>query len=195
MFVWRFISNNRALHISLVAFHGTMFHMSIILLEFQDSPFYGKSLGYISWIFQQAIVNSNNFWITSSFFCKKPSSSSLIILRTSSRLKYDPLQFAPTWMETRSPWCRNQWMNLDCLRPFDQWELLDCNGHGPSVLCTKWPRARFVPLGMCCPLPSIGNLRGLAIPSIYFSSLRNRCISFIYFASPLYGALTDWICV
>ena len=30
-------------------------------------------------------------------------------------------------------------MNLDGLHPFDQWELLDCNGHGPSVLCVKWP--------------------------------------------------------
>ena len=23
--------------------------------------------------------------------------------------------------------------------PLDQWELLDCNGHGPSMLCVKWP--------------------------------------------------------
>ena len=30
-------------------------------------------------------------------------------------------------------------MNLDGLRPFDQWELLGCNGYGPSVLCVKWP--------------------------------------------------------
>ena len=30
-------------------------------------------------------------------------------------------------------------VNLDGLRPFDQWELLDFNGHGPSVLCVKWP--------------------------------------------------------
>ena len=30
-------------------------------------------------------------------------------------------------------------VNLDGLRPFDQWELLDCNGHGPSVLCVKGP--------------------------------------------------------
>ena len=29
-------------------------------------------------------------------------------------------------------------VNLDGLRPFNQWELLDCNGHGPSVLCVKW---------------------------------------------------------
>ena len=29
-------------------------------------------------------------------------------------------------------------VNLDGLRPFDQCELLDCNGHGPSGLCVKW---------------------------------------------------------
>ena len=31
------------------------------------------------------------------------------------------------------------WSELNRLRPFNQWELLDCNGHGPSVLCVKWP--------------------------------------------------------
>ena len=30
-------------------------------------------------------------------------------------------------------------VNLEGLCTFDQWELLDCNGHGPSVLCVKWP--------------------------------------------------------
>ena len=30
-------------------------------------------------------------------------------------------------------------VNLDSLRTFDQWEFLDCNGHGPSILCVKWP--------------------------------------------------------
>ena len=30
-------------------------------------------------------------------------------------------------------------VNLDGLGPFDQWELLDCNGHMPSILCVKWP--------------------------------------------------------
>ena len=28
---------------------------------------------------------------------------------------------------------------LDGLCPFDQWELLDYNCHGSSVLCVKWP--------------------------------------------------------
>ena len=28
-------------------------------------------------------------------------------------------------------------MNLDSVLPFDQWELLDCNGHKPSVLCVN----------------------------------------------------------
>ena len=32
---------------------------------------------------------------------------------------------------------------LDSLRPFDQWELLDCNGHRPSVLCVKWPWGHY----------------------------------------------------
>ena len=32
-------------------------------------------------------------------------------------------------------------VNLNGLRPIDQWELLDCNGHGPSILCVKWPWA------------------------------------------------------
>ena len=30
-------------------------------------------------------------------------------------------------------------VNLRGLRPFNQWELLDCNGNGPSVLCVMWP--------------------------------------------------------
>ena len=30
-------------------------------------------------------------------------------------------------------------VNFNGLRPFNQWELLDCNGHGPSALCVKWP--------------------------------------------------------
>ena len=30
-------------------------------------------------------------------------------------------------------------VNLNGLRPSDQWELLVCNGHGPLVLCMKWP--------------------------------------------------------
>ena len=30
-------------------------------------------------------------------------------------------------------------VNLDSLFPFDQWEHLDCNGHGLSVLCVKRP--------------------------------------------------------
>ena len=30
-------------------------------------------------------------------------------------------------------------VNLDGLHPFDQWELLDCIGHGPSVSGVKWP--------------------------------------------------------
>ena len=30
-------------------------------------------------------------------------------------------------------------VNLDGLRPCDQCELLDCNGHMPSDLCVKWP--------------------------------------------------------
>ena len=36
-----------------------------------------------------------------------------------------------------SPSC--VYSELDGLCPFDQWELLDCNGHGPSLLCVKWP--------------------------------------------------------
>jgi hypothetical protein len=34
-------------------------------------------------------------------------------------------------------------MNLGGLHPFDQWELLDCNGRGPSVLYVKWPLISF----------------------------------------------------
>jgi hypothetical protein len=30
-------------------------------------------------------------------------------------------------------------VNLDGLCPFNQWELLDYNGHMPSVMCVKWP--------------------------------------------------------
>ena len=30
-------------------------------------------------------------------------------------------------------------VKLDGLRPFDQRELLDYSGHGPSTLCVKWP--------------------------------------------------------
>ena len=43
-------------------------------------------------------------------------------------------------------------VNLDGLRPFDQWELLDCNGDGPSVLCVMWPL-------VCSEENLIGNLR------------------------------------
>ena len=30
-------------------------------------------------------------------------------------------------------------MNLEGLLPFDQWKLLDCNGHGLLVLCVSGP--------------------------------------------------------
>ena len=30
-------------------------------------------------------------------------------------------------------------VNLDRPRPFDKWEFVDGNGHGPSLLCVKWP--------------------------------------------------------
>ena len=29
--------------------------------------------------------------------------------------------------------------DVNSLYPFSQWEILDCNGHGPYVLCVKWP--------------------------------------------------------
>ena len=34
------------------------------------------------------------------------------------------------------------------LHPFDQWELLNGNGHGPSVLCVKWPLIRQIAKAM-----------------------------------------------
>ena len=33
-------------------------------------------------------------------------------------------------------------MNLDVLGLFDQWEILECNGHERSILCVKWPLLR-----------------------------------------------------
>ena len=40
--------------------------------------------------------------------------------------------------------CQNIQVNLNGLRPFNQWELLDCNGHGPSTLCVKQWSGRFL---------------------------------------------------
>ena len=33
------------------------------------------------------------------------------------------------------------WSELDSLGIFDQWEILECNGHGPWVLCVKWSQS------------------------------------------------------
>ena len=66
--------------------------------------------------------------------------------------------FGRPWQLIHSPPCRNPcrvfihevffgpiglhlwvWSELDGLRPFDQRELLDCNGHGSSIFYVKWP--------------------------------------------------------
>ena len=46
--------------------------------------------------------------------------------------------YEDTLYSLRSPLETGVLLLLDNLRPFDQWELLDCNGHGPSVLCVEW---------------------------------------------------------
>ena len=54
--------------------------------------------------------------------------------RTPCRLFIHEVLFGPSGLHL-CVWS----VNLVGLRPFDQRELLDCNGHGPSVLCVKWP--------------------------------------------------------
>ena len=31
------------------------------------------------------------------------------------------------------------WSGLERFQLFDLWEILKCDGHGPSILCVKWP--------------------------------------------------------
>ena len=38
------------------------------------------------------------------------------------------------------------WSESDDLNFFDQWEILNCNGHGPLVSCMKWPLGSDWPL-------------------------------------------------
>ena len=57
--------------------------------------------------------------------------------RSPCRLFIHEVFFGPLGLHLRV------WSNLDGLRPFNQWELLDWNGHGPSVLCVKGPYGHF----------------------------------------------------
>ena len=57
--------------------------------------------------------------------------------RTPCRLSIHEVFFGPLGLHLVGE------VNLDGLHPFHQWELLDCNGHGPSILCVKWPFYRW----------------------------------------------------